>query len=507
MKCFNSPAAVCLIVALLAASAVSCGDEPKTPAETDAAKQTGDEQALTTEGTVPDPFADFDYQGKEIRIYTSTNDPGGVGNSNYLIEGPEEESADVVENSAFLRNRRVEEILNVKLVYTDYDVAYDRAASEISKLIMAGDDVYDIIISKLYPMAGLSVEGNFQNMTDAPYVDYSQPYWYKNYMEELSLDGRKTFLLAGDYFIDVLRSAHALYFNKNLLTDNYDDADILYQEVLNGTWTYDKFLSYLNDMYLDINGDGNRDLNDQYGFVVNQIWGPSIPFLVSADLKLVDKNSDGSMTLAMNNENSVRLLELLNDIFYNTGTCNTETMVSENSLEAQRTMFKGGRALFLGYNRLGSFDDLRDMEYEVGILPYPKFDENQKNYVASSHDTTEIGVIPVTCGSFDTVCAVLEVLNRETQNLVLPAYYETGLKVKYSRDDYSAQMIDIIHGNIGGSFALAYSCNCNDIFQKGPFYNPLSQHKTDFVSNYTKIEKAAQRQLDKLVDKFSEIED
>ena len=40
-----------------------------------------------------------------------------------------------------------------------------------------------------------------------------------------------------------------------------------------------------------------------------------IPFLVSAGLKLTEKTSDGKLKIAMNNENSVRLLELLNKIF------------------------------------------------------------------------------------------------------------------------------------------------------------------------------------------------
>ncbi|MCQ2432513.1 MAG: hypothetical protein MJ175_07920 [Clostridia bacterium] len=505
MKNVRNAALLLAAAMLTTAAAVSCGDTQTPAADTQAVNATEAVTEAVTEAE-PDPFAEFDYQGQDIRVYTSINNPGGVGNSNYLIEGPEEETGDLVQDSAYSRNRRVEEILNVKLVYTEYDANYSETPGNINKLIMSGDDLYDIMIVDLFPAAGLSCDGNFLNIAGAPYIDLDKPYWYRNYMEQLSLDGKKMFLMAGDYFIDVLRSAHAMYFNKNLLAQYYDDADVLYNEVLNGTWTYDKFLTYISEMYRDVNGDGTRDLGDQYGFGVNQIWGPSIPFLVSADLKLVDRNDDGTMTLAMNNENSVRLLELLNDIFYNDATINTEPLSKGDSIDDLLAMFKSGQVLMLGYHRLGSFENLRDMEYEVGILPYPKFNETQKDYVTSSHDTTEIGVIPVTCSKFDTVCAVLEVLNRETEKIVLPAYYETGLKVKYSRDDMSSQMIDIIHGNIGGSFALAYSNNCNAIFQQNGFYTPLSQHKTDFVSNYVKIEKGAQKQLNKLVDKFSGID-
>ena len=314
--------------------------------------------------------------------------------------------------------------------------------------------------------------------------------------------------MAGDFFIDILRSAHALYFNKNMLASMYDDGDVLYNEVLNGTWTYEKMLSYTEQCYQDLNGNGQVDNQDQFGLVVMQTWGPSIPFIISADLEFTTLNDDGTLTLAMNNERSIRLLEVLNDIFYSKGTGNAIDIYKDSTNQDGDTtnLFKSGRSLILGYNRLGSFDDLRDMEDEVGILPYPKFDENQKDYVSSSHDTTEIGVIPITNSKFDTTCAVLEVLMRETQKIVLPAYYETGLKVKYSRDDLSSQMIDIIHDSIGGSFALAYSSYCSDIFMKNSFYEPLYAKKRDFVSNYVKREKGAQTRLNKMVENFLAIE-
>ena len=489
------------------ASALSCGDAANTPAQTE-----GDTNAVTegSETSEPDPFAEFDYGGDNINIYTSINVATGVGNSNYLIEGPAEETGDIVSDSAFFRNRAVEEILNIDLTFEQLDADYSSCSTPIKKIIMAGDDVYDIIINDLYPMANLSIDGNFLNVADAPYIDYERNYWYKGYMEQLSLDGgAHQYIMAGDFFIDVLRSAHALYFNKNLLASVYDDGDVLYNEVLNDTWTYEKMLSYTQEFYQDLNGNGQTDSADQFGLVVMQTWGPSIPFIISADLEYVERSDDGTMTLAMNNERSVRLLEVLNDIFYSPATGNAIDIFADSVDQDQDTnnLFKSGRALILGYNRLGSFDDLRDMKDEVGILPYPKFDENQENYISSSHDTTEIGVIPITNAKLDMTCATLEVLMRETQKTVLPAYYETGLKIKYSRDDLSSQMIDIIHDTIGGSFALAYSNYCSNIFMYSAFYEPLSAKKTDFVSNYTKREKGAQKSLNKMVNAFLSIED
>ena len=494
--------ALCLLT--VAGAVASCGDTAEA-----GKKETQDVAPTETEAVTEawvDPFAEFDYQGAPIRIYTSTNNPGGVGNSNYMIEGPEEETGDVVTDSAFIRNRAVEEILNVDLQYTQVNLSYDKVAADVDKLIMAGDDVYDIIINDLFPLAERSIEGSFLNMADAPYIDCSQKYWYDDYMQELSLDGEKRYLLAGDYFIDVLRCAHALYFNKDMLASYYDSADVLYEEVKNNTWTYDKLIEYVTDCYSDLNGNGEKDPDDQYGICMHAYWGPSIAFIISADLDFVTKNSDGSMTLAMNNERSVKLLEKLNGIFYSNSSYVASKDGGNAALEAQELCFNSGRCLILAYNRLGSFELLRDVGFEVGIVPYPKLDEQQDHYITSSHDTAEVGVIPVTNQHFDMTCAALEVLNRETEKTVLPAYYETGLKVKYSRDDVSAQMIDMIHDNIGGAFPLAYSNICKHIFLKSSFHTPLYTNSTDFVSNYMKTETAAQTALDTIVAKFAALD-
>ena len=66
-----------------------------------------------------------------------------------------------------------------------------------------------------------------------------------------------------------------------------------------------------------------------------------------------EKTSDGKLKIAMNNENSVRLLELLNKIFYSEATCVTEFMkLDEDAIQAQNNLFRNGRSLFVGYNRL-----------------------------------------------------------------------------------------------------------------------------------------------------------
>ena len=233
-----------LLAALMAAGTftfASCGaDTPadvQTQADSDA---TGTVEEVTEE---PDPFADFDFGGEEIRILVSANDYDGRGSSNYAIKHEEEESGDVVKDAVYKRNMNVEDLLNVKFVFTDNEDDYTAIPKTINKFVTAGDDAYDLIIHDLFPLATLSVQNTFLNVFDIQHLDFSKDYWYDSYMSGISFASEdQRYLLAGDYFLDILRTAHAIYFNKEMFNRMFESADELYAHVDNGTWTHEVFL-------------------------------------------------------------------------------------------------------------------------------------------------------------------------------------------------------------------------------------------------------------------------
>ncbi len=489
------------IAAFLAAGTVtSCGDAGTATTETGKvtdAVGTGTE-AITAE---PDPFEALDFGGEEIRMLVSANDYDLAGSSIYTIRADEEaEGGDVVNDAVIARNRAVEELLNITFSFTENTDDHTKIPTTLKNFIMAGDDAYDLVIHDLYPLSTLSVQGYFLNACDSQYMDFSQSYWYEDYMRDLSFNNEDIhYLLAGDYFLDVLRSAHALYVNKEMFNTIHESVDELYQLVLDNKWTHDAFLGYIADAYSDVNGDGKHDVDDRYGYCTIGYWGPMIPWVISSDITFLEYEADGAPYFAMNNERSVKLLENLNLVFHNDASHNYSA-----GADACTAAFVNGNSLFGGYQRVSSLEMFRDMDSDIGILPYPKMDEAQERYITSSHDTANVGVIPLTTSKFETLGAVLEVLSRETAKTVMPAYYETALKVKYIRDDASAQMLDIIRYNISCVFPVAFGNYCNDVPLYKAFSTPLGSKKTDFVSNYVKHEEKAQAKLDELWAAFSE---
>lgn len=86
---------------------------------------------------------------------------------------------------------------------------------------------------------------------------------------------------------------------------------------------------------------------------------------------------------------------------------------------------------------------LRSMETDFGIIPYPKFDEEQERYY-SRVSYYNAPIVPVTNQNAEFTGALLEYFNYASSLTVIPAYRDTVLYGKVIRDEESSDMLDII---------------------------------------------------------------
>ena len=330
---------LCLLLVLLQAGMVACGNAEGGPdsGETKSADvQT--ENGTESETEEVDPFAGFNYDGKDFRIYTSTNIAAvSLGNSNYMIEGPEELTGDAAPDAAYERNLAVEDLLNVHFTYEHLDNRYDQVNATIKKYITAGEDAYDLIINDMYGLSPLTLEGMFYNILDGKYFDFSKPWWYDDFMSDVAINSNYQYMLGGDYFIDILRCSHCLFYNKSLYEKMTGDGEGLYDVVLAGDWTFDAFNTLVEESYVDLNGDGKKDTGDQFGYAAFETWGPMIPFLISADPGYIARRSDGYPEITINNEKGVYLLDQL------TGSCAPPTAASRPVSPRNRSSIRSQR--------------------------------------------------------------------------------------------------------------------------------------------------------------------
>jgi len=123
------------------------------------------------------------------------------------------------------------------------------------------------------------------------------------------------------------------------------------------------------------------------------------------------------------------------------------------------------------------------------------FDEAQGEYYARvSYFMPPI--IPITNQNLEMTGAVLEMTNYLAKQSITPAYYDISLKGKYSRDEESVAMLDLIFDH--RVVDLGDTIFCPDV-RDGFFNQMYTGNKRDLVSQIEKNEAKIQSTIDKMV--------
>lgn len=441
------------------------------------------EDATESETAEIETSGEADRKGKEFRILSATRAPAGMASSNCFLEG-EQNTAGTINEAVHERNTAVELELNAALTFSHADADKSDIQSEIKRLVMSGTDAYDLVISELLPFASLANDGTFRNILSSEFTGFdfeNKPYWYKEYMDDLRLVNGYEYLLAGDFFIDVLRSAHLLLFNKEMYRDHYRrDPGEVFEWVLNYEWTYEKLNGIITDMYLDKNGNSRRDHGDRWGLSISDLRSAKIGFIVSADPGLVSRGEDGTPRIVLGDTSRMADLTQRLSLLLVNSSCYISDATGGNSLRD----FTEGSALLCEGHWLGSLENtaLLDMKEGAGVLPYPQLYASDKRYITATSNTANVGAILLTAKDEAFISTVIQALSRETASRLIPKYYRDALKLRYDADPYTAGMIRILHDNIGGSFMLAYGNQAID--GSGNPVGTVSESVTDRIKRY-----------------------
>jgi hypothetical protein len=146
-------------------------------------------------------------------------------------------------------------------------------------------------------------------------------------------------------------------------------------------------------------------------------------------------------------------------------------------------VFTEGHAMFADAG-MGQAQNYRGMDDDFGILPFPKF-EYEDDYATVVNGYAHIFVIPNTVQDEFRTGAIIEALCAIGSRDVVPVFYEQSLKTKFTRDNESEAMIDIIRDSITYDIGYAVGGQFGYIGQK------LARSEThDFSSMYASAESA-----------------
>ncbi len=484
-----------LLLALLALSttATACGITADPNASTGTEHETA-QQTATSEEEHFDPFSGLpekDYNGYEFRMLLRPLDRWTK--DMYVTE----ESGDIVDDEVFRRNALVEETYDIRLTcIPSSDTNYE---SDGIKSILANEDAYDLIIPHgraafLYANQKLLFDWN----TDLPYVRLDQPWWDQDARDSLSIND-KLYVMIGDISYCSMSAANVMLFNKNLCADL--DIEAPYQQVLDGKWTFEVFQTLARSASMDMNGDGTFDKDyDRFGYVTQKWVGPVQAFATSG-LRVIEKDSEDMPYLSFYSDRTVEVFQRYFDLI-DSDTAYVDLSDISYSSDFIK-IFEEGRSLFIDMN-MADVVAMRAMDCDFGIIPWPKYDEAAE-YCTNVDAGTNLCVVPITNTDTERTSIILESLAAIGYQKVIPAYYEVALQTKASRDNASAEMLDIIKG--ARIYDLGY-------YNEDITNHCYSNEFVDFVGNpalgrditswYEKSQKAAQRALEKITKAYTE---
>ena len=464
---------------------------PSAEAADDAAANASDEEeteAETEARLLPD-IPDTTYGGQSFRFLSREITDAVV--RFYSEVASDETNGEIMNDTVFERTGRLEAQYDIKFVNdTSGDVTGD-----YQKTYMAGQQDWDVLIAGFSAVLGQTNNGYTADLSTIPYIDFAKPWWDTNVANSMKIKN-SVFSAIGAMNTWTDSHTYAVVFNKELARDFGVDA---YQLVRDNQWNLDTFAAILEQVTNDADGNGEMDHNDRYGAV-----GENNDFqfhVLGCDVFVIGHDEEGLPVLN------------LDEHLFNAADKVCRIMNSGNYLIAERLTgkvddvwgnglrynFRSGNSLFY----VGGIEQLlifRDLDTDIGLLPFPKYDEAQAEYrhTFSPYWSSTI-FLPGNTETAEFTGAMLEALNADSYYSTSTAYYDVVLKGKAMRDMDSCEMLEIIRASRTIDPEMAY----NFLNANSAFVTALTDGSTDkLASTLEKTKKMADKQIQRLIDKI-----
>lgn len=323
-------------------------------------------------------------------------------------------------------------------------------------------------------------------------LDFSKPWWPDRLLTESMINGNY-YLCSGDISTNMLHKMHAIFFNKDMTANNGHTADSLYDKALAGDWTLDDLFSMTADVYEDRNNSGTKDRGDLFGLYICDNYFDV--FYYASDLIIVDRDADGTPKISddFTSEKAVNLADKVGSFFANRNGAFFITDFTESAYMSDGNAMMIISRCDVALKKLRFSDNL-----DYGVLPVPKYDKDQKDYVSCLAFPCSLYVASKSIGDdASMVGAVLEAMGSEGYRKITPVLFEATMKTRYASDGKIANVYDIIRSSVTFDLGrIFYSSlgEVNNIFRKA-----CSGNTGSYMANASANRKSLQTMLNKLI--------
>ncbi|MBQ8380782.1 MAG: hypothetical protein IJY18_02710 [Clostridia bacterium] len=367
-----------------------------------------------------------------------------------------------------------------------YSKNIDRIFEEVSNKTKNTPDMY---CNFMTDMLCTSLKGSFANLysrqhgsgsyAGANYFDTNDDGYMADLMASLTLDLNKTYVVASDYFIDLIRAFFIVPVNVNVynsiagdMIEDYNDDGVkdindFFYEVNELKWNYDRVAEYAAKAYKTGagNNSGNEQINDQLGFVLGHNGLPAAAMVYTSSVVIITKPWDPGATgynYPTENPELDALTKKLSWLFDQTGvmcvtSSDAKSLGEKTPLLGVRHQFTDGKILFGGVILVGSleYDAYQNMKKGdkggCGVVPVPTYREGD-DYLTQIHVIGRAGGIAFCTSKFVQCSAFLQYQSSHSTD-IKNHYYDYNLTYDTASGlDGNIEMLEYIRDNVRTSF-------------------------------------------------------
>ena len=474
--------ALCVLMLAGTLTLFSCGNSDEIEQPTDTVSTftpNNNNEVVDTSATfdVPDSL---DYGGKEIVImgYDWTNDEFGV---------MEKEKKGIIDEALVTRDNFLRNYLGIELKIIQESGQWQavndgKYTTPIENSIKNGESAYDIICCYSLAAPLMAANGYMLNMNVDSFTTRSgsvtnhldfDKVWWPDYMINTVKINDKVYFASGDASANLLFNLQAVLFDSTQLRNNQLDENAIYEMVDNGEWTVESLFTMT--MGLSENrGDEVWDDNDYYAISTSS--GTVLDSFYFATGNRIIENQNNVLVIS-DDILEEKILDIYSMVY---SAVYTDHTMRNPKTSAQ--LLKSGNCIF----NITTLNEIRTLttetDAEIGLLPFPKYDVDDKDYPEMSS-------------------AIIETIAYSNYEMVTPVIFETAMKLRYSKDTNTSRMFDVARAGATTDLGVLHYFT---FFATGPdpqsmFRNAILTANTAWTSNYrNKYESSMKNTLNQL---------
>lgn len=407
---------------------------------------------------------------------------------------PDEILGETVNDAIFNRNAYVKNKLNFELEEENEPTLYEMG-SRLEKIVMSDDDEYSVVYMPSYlTTSGLS-NGYYTCLDELENLHLDEKWWDQLVLCDTSLFG-KHYLASSAAHLMGYDGLWCMYFNESMMDDL--GLEYPYELVREGKWTLDRLSEYCAAA-ANLNGDESfSKTNRNCVFGMSSFYNSVMKFVFGMGGNYIGKDKDDAPVFEADSRHFMEVCEKLAGFFSRDGEyCAADDDRTPES--AYTTLFREQRAFFLG-GEVKNAQGFRDLDWQFGVVPFPKYDETQETYRSTPLHQCAVFTIPVSSKNTEEAALVFDALSYESDAKVLDLYFGVMVEQKGLRNQDSIDMLNIIKEcrsfDIGISLWLADNL-------RSAVEAKLAAGSTDIASVIAEKRQAVEANIEKLTENLS----